>query len=109
MDQGETECRTCLRNQLLPYHAESDYDAHQYATLQTDFREILMKKHIQVIDDDPALVDILGQWLHMNGFEVTTANTCDYALSLPAALWQDINCIITGINQPGGNGRLAIH
>jgi DNA-binding response OmpR family regulator len=63
-----------------------------------------MKKHILVIDDDPALVDIIGKWLHINGFKVTTAHTCDYALSLSPALWQDINCIITGINQPGING-----
>jgi DNA-binding response OmpR family regulator len=40
----------------------------------------------------------------MSDFKVTTAITCDEALSLSPAQWQEINCIITGINQPGMDG-----
>jgi len=62
-----------------------------------------MKSHILVIDDDPDIVELLQVWLQMNDFEVTTSSTCDEVLLSPA-IWQEIDCIITGINQPGMNG-----
>jgi len=64
-----------------------------------------MKRHILVIDDDADLIiAVLREYLQINDFKVTTDSTCDEALSLSPALWQEINCIITGINHPGMDG-----
>jgi DNA-binding NtrC family response regulator len=44
-----------------------------------------MKNHILVIDDDPALLAVLREYLQINDFKVTSASTCDEALSLSPA------------------------
>ncbi|MBX7100585.1 MAG: response regulator [Myxococcaceae bacterium] len=60
-------------------------------------------KQILVVDDDPALTELLGRFLSKNGFEVVTAPDALQALQLLESL-PDVALVITDLMMPHLDG-----
>ncbi len=63
-----------------------------------------MKKRILIIDDDFDIRAMLQEYFEMIGYLVELSAYADERLWISQWQWQNYNCIITGINQPGLNG-----
>jgi len=59
------------------------------------------KYRVLIIDDDHDLLSCLKEWLEMNGHTVMEALLADEIDWMSNWQWVDIDCIITGINNPG--------
>jgi DNA-binding response OmpR family regulator len=63
-------------------------------------------QNLLIIDDDQSILEMLALLFRMNGHQVTCAEYADEISWYSDWQWQDFDCIITGINQPGMNGLL---
>ncbi|UCE60901.1 MAG: sigma-54-dependent Fis family transcriptional regulator [Phycisphaerales bacterium] len=65
------------------------------------------KPSILVVDDDCIILDSLGEFLRLEGYEVATASSFGEAVRVIDG--QSIDLIISDVNMPGGNGFELLH
>ena len=65
------------------------------------------KPRILVVDDDRIILDSIGEFLRLEGFEVVSAASFPQAVG--AMEKQSIDLVITDVNMPGGNGFELLH
>jgi DNA-binding response OmpR family regulator len=64
----------------------------------------MKKLRVLIVDDDGLIASVLKEWLEINGHQATTAEAVDDFVWLSSWQWQNLDCIVTGINQAGLNG-----
>ena len=65
------------------------------------------KARILVVDDDRIILDSIGEFLRLEGFDVVSAASFPEAVG--AMEEQSIDLVITDVNMPGGNGFELLH
>jgi len=65
------------------------------------------KRRILVVDDDRIILDSLGEFLRLEGYEVEVA--VSFAQATRALDQQPLDLILTDVNMPGGNGFELLH
>lgn len=63
-------------------------------------------KSILVIDDEEGILEVLEDYLGLNDFRVTRAQSVESAIAILEG--QDFNGVITDIRMPGGSGVILI-
>jgi two-component system cell cycle sensor histidine kinase/response regulator CckA len=88
------------------HSAEQAWPSTEQPSLQTvlgTLRPDVPQHHILVVDDEPALAEMVGQTLRQDGFKVTTATQSQQALAL---LDQNhVDLIVSDLSMPPVGGR----
>ena len=66
------------------------------------------KSRILVVDDDRIILESIGEFLRLEGFDVVSANSFPSAVT-SLEQQQPIDLVITDVNMPGGNGFELLH
>ncbi len=65
------------------------------------------KARLLVVDDDPIILESLGEFLRMEGYEVEVA-LC-FAEAVAVLRCQQVDLVVSDVNMPGGNGFELLH
>ena len=65
------------------------------------------KAHLLVVDDDRIILDSLGEFLRLEGYEVEVARS--FAEAVTALQRRPVDLVISDVNMPGGNGFELLH
>ncbi len=65
------------------------------------------KAHLLVVDDDPIILESLGEFLRMEGYEVEVA--LSFAEAVAVLRCRQVDLVISDVNMPAGNGFELLH